>query len=95
VPGVLVCHSPNGRRWFARAPSVPTRWFPRDDLDADSQAFSMVFGSEGEASRPIMVGADAWFDVAGSDRFDVHEQTYSVPDGCAITLLVLPAEMMV
>src|SRR3954470_7540539 len=29
-PMLLVCHSREGRRWFRRSPSVPSRWFPQD-----------------------------------------------------------------
>ena len=34
-PAIVVCHGPQGRRWFRRAPSVPSRWFPQEQLDSD------------------------------------------------------------
>src|SRR3546814_15895729 len=37
-PALLVCHGPNGRRWFKRGPAIPDRWFPRDEIDSDSDA---------------------------------------------------------
>jgi Zn-dependent peptidase ImmA (M78 family) len=40
-PVLLVCHGPNGRKWFTRAPSVPQKWFPQDMLHADSFAFAV------------------------------------------------------
>ena len=42
APAILVCHGPNGRKWFTRAPSVPERWFPQDTLDAESFAFGVL-----------------------------------------------------
>jgi hypothetical protein len=31
-PGFVISHTPRGRKWFARAPSVPRHWFPREEL---------------------------------------------------------------
>jgi hypothetical protein len=44
---------------------------------------------------PSIIGAEAWFDTAGADRYDVHEQTYLVPGGDVVTLLLLPSKMLV
>lgn len=35
---LIVCHGPNGRRWFRRNASIPDHWFPRDELDPESAA---------------------------------------------------------
>jgi hypothetical protein len=40
-PAVLVCHGLHGRKWFARSPDVPDRWFPRADLDP---AIAFIYG---------------------------------------------------
>src|SRR3546814_7062461 len=36
-PALLVCHGPNGRRWFKRGPAIPDRWFPRDEIDRSEE----------------------------------------------------------
>lgn len=93
IPGMLVSHKTGGRRWFARSPSAE-RWFPQDQLDADSHAFRMLFGSETELRAPSLIGADAWFDRTGADRYEVREQSYRASNGEVVTLLLLPAEML-
>lgn len=93
IPGLLVSHRPKGRRWFARAPSAE-RWFPQDQLDPDSQALRMLFGSDPELRVPSVIGADAWFDRAGADRYEVREQSYRASDGEVVTLLLLPSNML-
>lgn len=93
IPGLLICHGPKGRRWFARAPSAG-QWFPQDQLHADSQAIAMLYGREQELRAPSIIGADAWFDCPQAERYDVHEQTYLVPGGDVVTLLLLPPKML-
>lgn len=88
-PVVLVCHSREGRRWFRRAPSVPSRWFPREELDHESFAFSLLFGSGPEESRPRRIGADAWFDRRGADEHNLLEQSYRLPDNQICTVLTI------
>ncbi len=92
---LLVCHGPKGRKWFARAPSVPQRWFPQDALDADSFAFGVLFGSRPEDAMPRRIGADAWFDRREAARFDVYEQTCRIgPDEILTLILVKDTAML-
>ncbi len=88
-PALLVCHGQRGRKWFTRAPSVPTRWFPQDALDAESFAFGVLFGGKGDDPMPRRIGADAWFDRWDADRFEVHEQTMRTGPDEVLTLVVL------
>lgn len=86
-PAMLVCHGRQGRRWFVRGPAVPEQWFPQAELDPDSFAFDAVFGNKPK-SRIGRMGAEAWFDRRGADRFEVLEQSCRIADGEAISLLV-------
>ena len=88
-PALLVCHGPNGRKWFVRAPSVPSEWFPQNDLHADSFAISVLFGNGPDDSSPRKIGADAWFDRRDSGRFEVHEQTMRTGPEEILTLVLL------
>src|SRR3546814_5809852 len=63
-PALLVCHGPNGRRWFKRGPAIPDRWFPRDEIDSDSDALDVLHGTK-DRTRRSLIGADAWFDQIG------------------------------
>jgi hypothetical protein len=61
-PALLVCHGPKGRKWFTRSPNIPERWFPQDDLDAESFAFGILFGNQPNDSMPRKIGA--WFEIS-------------------------------
>jgi hypothetical protein len=74
-PALVICHSPQGRKWFTRAPTVPPRWFPKDTLDPDSFAFDVLFGGKPDDPLPRKVGADAWFDRWEAANHEVYEQT--------------------
>lgn len=88
-PALLVCHCKQGRKWFARGPAVPTRWFPRDDLDADSFAFAVLFGRKPDDLLPRKIGADAWFDRQEAVNYEVHEQTLRTGEDEILTLLLV------
>lgn len=87
-PMILVCHGKEGRRWFKRSKDVPERWFPQDELDADSYAFEVLFGTRGE-HRPVKMGADAWFDRGEADRYELLEQTLRISGEEVLTMLML------
>jgi hypothetical protein len=89
APSLLVCHGPKGRKWFTRAPSVPTKWFPQDSLDADSFAFGVLFGNRPDDSTPRKIGADAWFDRREAERFEVQEQTFRTGSDEILTLVLI------
>jgi len=93
-PALLVCHGPRGRKWFTRAPSVPQIWFPQDALDADSYAFGVQFGGNSDDPLPRKIGAEAWFDRRGADRFELHEQTIRTGPDETLTLLLISDSRM-
>lgn len=43
-PCMIVCHGQNGRRWFRRNGGIADHWFPRDDLDPESDAMDVLYG---------------------------------------------------
>jgi hypothetical protein len=88
-PALLVCHGPNGRKWFTRAPSVPKKWFPQESLDADCFAFGVLFGGGPDDSVPRRIGADAWFDRWDAPKFEVQEQTFRTSLDEVLTLLLI------
>ena len=86
-PAILVCHGPNGRKWFTRSPDVPDRWFPQDSLDEESFAFGVLFDNQPNDPMPRKIGADAWFDRRDADRFEVQEQTFRTGADEILTLV--------
>ena len=93
-PSILICHGSQGRKWFVRSPEVPDRWFPRRDLDAESFAFDILFGGKPDDRGPRKIGADAWFDRPGADRYDVTEQTMRTAQDEILTLVLVSDDGM-
>lgn len=94
-PALLVCHGLKGRKWFTNGPDVPPRRFPRDDLDADSFAFGILYGKKPDDPMPRKIGADAWFDRRDAGKFTVHEQTIRTATDEILTLVLIDdAEML-
>jgi Zn-dependent peptidase ImmA (M78 family) len=91
-PIVVVCHNRRGRRWFRSAPMLPGWWFPKDDLDAESATFEMLFGGAAEISYARKIGADAWFEFRGVECYQIQEQAFRLPNDEVLTLLILPAD---
>ena len=91
-PILAVCHGQEKRRWFKRAPMIPNWWFPQERLDHESIAFELLFGGATEIHYPRKIGADAWFDFRGADRYEVREQSFLLPGNEVLTLLILPEE---
>ena len=94
-PVLIIKYDLTGRRWFQRSALVPRRWFPAAELDHETYAFDMLHGSGTDQANPRKVGADAFFDRHGADRFEVHEQSFRTADTEIITILTLSdAEML-
>lgn len=93
-PTMIVCHAPDGRKWFHPSPSVPKRWFPRDELDPESSAMDVLYGAEGYDTYPKRVGADAWFDRQEAARFEILEQSAPIDNGKILSILTFTDEKM-
>jgi hypothetical protein len=91
---MLICHGPQGRKWFTRSPDVPSRWFPRDELDPESFAFDVLFGQGQEEPHPRLIGADAWFDRNEAGRYELHEHSIRTAEEETLTLLLLSQDGM-
>jgi hypothetical protein len=89
-PIVLVCHGKDRLRWFRRAGLVPSWWFLRDDLDADTFAFEVLHNGCVEDSFPRKNGAGAWFEFRNVDRYEIFEQSYPLPGEQVLTILTIP-----
>ncbi|MDR6790243.1 MULTISPECIES: ImmA/IrrE family metallo-endopeptidase [Sphingomonas] len=92
-PCMIVCHGQNGRRWFRRNGGIPDHWFPRDDLDPESDAMDVLYGKI-DRSRPTIIGADAWFDRRGADRFELTEECVKGFGNDVLALLTLKDQML-
>ena len=92
-PAMLICHTSSGRKWFKAGRDIPQWWFPRDELDAESYAFDVLFGHS-DRSRRALIDADAWFDRGGADRYQLYEQSVRISDVEILTLLLFKDEGM-
>lgn len=92
-PAILVCHGPSGRKWFKRGRDVPDKWFPQDQLDAESNALEVLHTGVNK-TQPMLIGADAWFDRRDAEDYEVYEQTIRTPTGDILTLLTFKGVAM-
>ena len=92
-PAVLVCHTVKGRKWFNRSRDIPQKWFPRDKLDAYSDAMDVLYGRVERGNRSL-IGADAWFDRWDAEKYELYEETHRITDNEILTLLVFKDDEM-
>jgi hypothetical protein len=93
-PMMVVIHDKSRRLWFRRSSGVSGWWFPRSELDPESFAFDMLFKGVSESTYPRKIGAGAWFDFKNCERFEVQEQSFSLPSSAVFTVLTLPSDAM-
>lgn len=93
-PALLVCHGPDGRKWFIRSPSVPRRWFPKDRLDANSFTFGVLFGNDADMPKPHAIGAATWFDRWDAARFEIYEQAFRTRPNETLTFILIKDSRM-
>jgi hypothetical protein len=89
-PIIVTCYTRAGRQWCARADMVPGWWFPKRTLDPETFAHEILVGRASDDSFPRKIGADAWFDFKNCDRYEIQEQSMSLPNGQVLSLLTIP-----
>jgi len=92
-PAMLICHGPNGRKWFTRPSHIPDHWFPSDELDPDGYAMDVLHGQEERSQRRLMP-ADAWFDRLSAKKYELFEQSIKISNKEILTLLVFKDDEM-
>jgi len=93
-PCLLVCHSQQRRKWFKRSPGLPSRWFPREQLETDSPAFNIVFGKAAGNRMPVKIPAQAWFDRREAEEFEVFEQSIRLNGQESLSIITIFDEEM-
>jgi hypothetical protein len=87
LPLLLVDHGKNGRRWYARSPTVSKDWIPNGDLSPESSAFTMIFGRAPNSMPPRTVSALNWFVRHDASRFEIIEESVRIAVSEVLTLL--------
>jgi Zn-dependent peptidase ImmA (M78 family) len=91
LPMAIACYNKTmRRRWFEKAPMIQSWWLPLQMLDLQTFAAEMLIKGAAEQGFPRKMPADAWFDFKGSDRFEVSEQSFLLPDDEILVVLTLP-----
>jgi Zn-dependent peptidase ImmA (M78 family) len=91
LPMAIACYNKTMRRcWFEKAPMIQPWWLPVQMLDPQTFAAEMLLKGAAEQNFPRKMPADAWFDFRGSDRFEVSEQSFQLPDDELLVILTLP-----
>jgi len=94
-PCMLICHTKQGRKWFTQAPMFHSRWFPKDELDAESSAIDTMFGQSEGDKFPRLIGADAWFDRSEARRYELYEQAKRTTEDEILVLLTIKDDGMI
>lgn len=85
-PAMLICHSQGKREWFVSGPDIPSKWFPKDELEVNSEAFSVLYGNDRETRRAL-VEANAWYDRSEAYKYEVYEQSVRISDKEILTIV--------
>lgn len=93
-PIMMVCNGRSRRKYFRASPSIPSKWFPRDEASPDSWVFNMLFGAKAESPTPRPVKATAWFDRHEASGLMVQEQSFGLPDNEVMTILTFTDRKM-
>lgn len=93
VPAMLVCHRADGRAWFKRSRDIPDRWFPQDQLDAESGAMDCLFGGLKSTSQ-VQLSASCWFDRSEAQHYDLAEESVVGFGKEVLTILTFQDEML-
>ena len=93
-PAIVICHTLEKRKWFKRAKDVPSRWFPRDNLEIESYAFDILYGGKTDAVRQRRSPASAWFDRGEAENYEVFEHTIKIGDESLTILELVDDDML-
>lgn len=92
-PVILCCYSAVGREWALPAAMVPPRWKLKPTLDESTFGYDFV-NKESPACSSGKQSAEAWFENADSDRYEVREECIPYRPGQVLVLLYLSDEML-
>jgi Zn-dependent peptidase ImmA (M78 family) len=91
-PIVVVRDGKTGPRWSVRSPLLPTWWKLQRDLAPETIAYGLLQDGAPEEKWPRLIGADAWFEFKGCDRYEAKEQSFATGPDEIITVLTIPPE---
>ena len=89
LPAMLVCTERYRRRWFVKSKDVPSWLWPRATPTTDSVARDLFATNEKRGAATVV--ADAWFDHAESERYELAEDARRLGD-YVLSLLSWPNE---
>lgn len=93
APVIVACYDKDGKRWSMPAADIPSRWFLKDKLDADTFAYDLITSGKecrGLSKQP----ADAWFENSDAENYEVQEQCVYGFGGTVLVLLYLEPDML-
>ena len=89
TPACIACHGQTRLHWFQKNRTFPAEFFVTRELHADTDAFSMVYGTLSGMSRVKSESAARWLTGRDVFRMSVKTQSVKLPDGSALTVLAL------
>ena len=87
MPAMIACYDQQKRLWFARAPIVPSDFWPLPQPGAGSVASGLLKDASAIEPGPTLVDADEWLDRAGAAQYSLVEDSVRAGAGTVLTLL--------
>jgi len=78
-----------------RSRSVGDDAISQAQLDSDSSAFDVMFGTSDGDRFPRIIGADAWFDRTEARQYEISEQAKKIGTDEMLVLLTIKDDRMV
>ena len=85
-PAIVACYGMEGRQWYTPGPDVPNYIRPHIELNHNTSAFNLLFGSIGN-TRPVLTDADDWIDHRDSYKYTIYEDSIKVSSNTVLTML--------
>jgi len=87
APAVVACYSQTRLRWFRKNRAFPAEYFLVNELHAETDALSLVFGGTSGLSRTKDEPAHRWFTGPDVFRIAVRSQSVKLPEGDVLTVI--------
>lgn len=85
-PGMVVCNSSKGRKWFVRGRDVSNRLWPVEIPGKNTLAHNLLRGST-TVHAAIDADADEWFTHPASGNYTIHEESVRISNELILSLL--------
>jgi uncharacterized protein DUF955 len=85
----VICHTKYRREWFIRGNRFPEDLWVREELHADTPAFTMLYGNNAGISKLVEEPATRWVSGPQVHAKSARSQSVTLPEGRVLSLVTL------